>query len=1098
MQLRWLHISDLHAGQDTQDWLWPGLQTHFFDDLERLIPAMGGLDLVIFSGDLTQRGSEKDFSTLRLMLDRIWTKFDALGCRPQLFMVPGNHDLARPDSADPVAVALQTWWENATVKDAFWKSTDNVYKRFIDQTFVGYTSFRQELMRDGFPLCPTTDGLLPGDCSHVFVKDGLRLGLVGLNSTFLQLGGSSKLDLDVRQLLAVTDSDPDTWCRSNHVNLLVTHHPASWLSESAIQHLRAEIYPPARFTAHLFGHMHTPDVEALGKGGSADRKMIQAASLYGLRKYDNGKHDRIHGYSGARLEVGEDDGRILMWPRIGTTISSGSRKFVPDNSFDLSEQNNFALPLGRVAGPTGPTGLEVVSEPISFGTVEQEAALAASTTVLTIPNQILKSSAQHHHVRRLEQGKLRTALDSHRVAWISGDWGYAVDEFIATVTSTLTSPIAQLHRINLNDYRDRETFLAKFATEAGCSFQEFCKSISGVERVLLVLDDAPVSRPSAPESASWELEIGTIVDAIREYCPNSIVILVSRQLPSGGDFSTLDLKPLDEPDVQSYIVNHPLGGNGRSGPDDVADILRLTGGLPIEIDGILRELEFISLPELIELRLTAPMSDSGSGSGSEGLMPVVDALKGAADPDIARAFDLLVALSAFPYGETLARIKRFDLQRPFYPSQAAILADRGLIESIAQLPALKIRAATDTPSPKLVAKKVVREAVEASLSSSALDQRDVRAASLYFGDRWLIGEARSIRTQDLAKALGGDGGLGNPHAVINSLLRRAVEAQDAGRIKRVIQLARLFIANLGSGDNYRSSVTACQDFLKLIPAKGDYEDDVSYFQWNLARCHRMLGKRDAAMEIYEALETTKFERRTRQRIMLNWALTTQHSDPSKAKDLAAQTVALGRATLAGLHAQALLLQLSPEVEDRFEQLRTLERRARSKKAVVVANNIAFFLATNGGVSASARRAELRAIAESAKKNGDPYSAARSIVALGLHASAQKSTLNRDERSGLIEAYHYLYNERISSLFKECHEGLWKYFMESVDVENLLRLFRHSSFIWRIHGMEALEAPYIRELSDLVAKHPGKASEIESAEGAYLLMRTEKLQRLSST
>jgi hypothetical protein len=232
--------------------------------------------------------------------------------------------------------------------------------------------------------------------------------------------------------------------------------------------------------------------------------------------------------------------------------------------------------------------------------------------------------------------------------------------------------------------------------------------------------------------------------------------------------------------------------------------------------------------------------------------------------------------------------------------------------------------------------------------------------------------------------------------------------------------------------------------------------------------------------------------------MLNWALTTQHSDPSKAKDLAAQTVALGRATLAGLHAQALLLQLSPEVEDRFEQLRTLERRARSKKAVVVANNIAFFLATNGGVSASARRAELRAIAESAKKNGDPYSAARSIVALGLHASAQKSTLNRDERSGLIEAYHYLYNERISSLFKECHEGLWKYFMESVDVENLLRLFRHSSFIWRIHGMEALEAPYIRELSDLVAKHPGKASEIESAEGAYLLMRTEKLQRLSST
>ncbi|BCQ52657.1 metallophosphoesterase family protein [Burkholderia gladioli] len=1095
MQLRWLHISDLHAGQDTQDWLWPGLQTHFFDDLERLIPAMGGLDLVIFSGDLTQRGSEKDFTTLRVMLDRIWNKFGEIGCRPQLFMVPGNHDLVRPDSADPVAIALQTWWENAGVRDTFWKSTDNVYRKFIDQAFSSYTKFREDLLRDGFPLCPTRDGLLPGDCSHVFVKDRLRLGLVGLNSTFLQLGGISKLDLDVRQLLAVTDNDPDFWCRSNHVNLLITHHPASWLSESAIQHLRAEIYPPTRFTAHLFGHMHAPDFEALGKGGSTDRKMIQAASLYGLRKYDNGNHDRIHGYSGARLEVGEDDGRVLIWPRIGTTIASGSRKFVPDNSFDLSEQNNFTLPLGRVAGPTP---FEVVSEPVSFGTAEQEAALAASGAVFTTSHQVLKSLPHHHHVRRLEQGKLRTALDTHRVAWISADWGYAVDEFIASVVSTLTSPITQVHRINLNDYRDRETFLSKFAAEIGCSFQEFCKSISGVDRVLLVLDDAPVSRPSAPESASWELEVATIVEAIREYCPNSVVILVSRQLPSRGDFLSLDLKPLDEPDIQAYIANHSLGGPSRSGPDDVADILRLTGGLPVEIDGILRELEFISLPELIELRLTTPTSGPALGAGPEGLVPVINSLKSAADPDIARAFDLLVALSAFPYGETLARIKRFDSQRPFYPSQAAILADRGLIESIAQLPTLKIRAATDTPSPKLVAKKIVRDTVEASLTASVLDQRDVRAASLYFGDRWLIGEPKSIRTEDLAKALGGDGGLGNPHAVINSLLRRAVEAQDSTRIKRVVQLARLFIANLGSGDNYRSSVAACQDFLKLIPLKDEYKDDDNYFQWNLARCYRMLGKRDAALEIFENLETTKFERRTRQRILLNWALATERSDPVKAKDLAAQTVALGKATLAGLHAQALLLQLSPEVENRFEQLRTLERRARSKKAAAVANNIAFFIATSGKSPTTEKRVELRDIAESAKRNGDPYSAARAIVALGLHASTQKSTLTRNELSGLIEAYHYLYNERISSLFKKCHEALWTHFMGSVDIDNLLRLFRHSSFIWRIYGMETLEAPYIQQLSDLIAKHSRKADKLESAEGAYLLMRSEKLQRLSST
>ena len=1099
MQLRWLHISDLHAGQDTQNWLWPGLQTTFFDDLDRLIPAMGGLDLVIFSGDLTQRGSQGDFDTLKRMLERIWAKFEELHCKPQLFMVPGNHDLVRPDESDPITVAMQAWWGNNTVKDAFWKSPTNPYLQFVEAAFAGYSKFRSDLLSAGFPLCPITEGVLPGDCSHVFIKDGLRVGLVGLNSTFLQLSNveDPKLDLDVRQLLAVTGNEPDGWCRANHANLLITHHPSSWLAEAAVQHLNAEIYPPARFTAHLFGHMHVPDVEARSKGGSADRKLIQAASLYGLRKYANGKHDRIHGYSGARLEIGADSGRILMWPRIGATIAAGSRKFVPDNSFDLSEQNNFELCLGQIASRSSTSGLGgAPALPTSFGTAQQEAAFAATTRSPSLPNKPLQCSPQHLHVRRLEQGRLRVAIETHRVAWISADWGYAADEFVGSVVSALASPVSATYHIDLIDYRDRDSFLAKFATEAGCSFQEFCKSISGIDRVLLVLEDVPVYRPHRQGSESWANEIESIVDAIREYCPNSLTILTSRQVPSHTQIPILEIRPLDEPDVKAYIANHSLGGPERANPSDVADILRLTGGLPLEIDALLRELEFISLPELIELRLTAPRTES-MPSGHDRLLPVIDGLRNAGDPDVARSFELLVALSAFPYGETLTRIKRFDSQRAFYPSQAAILSDRGLIESVANVPALKLKLATDQQSPKLVAKKVVRQAVEAVVTPDALDKRDNRAATLYFGDRWILGEPKTIRTADLIQALGGDGGLGNPHAVINSLLQRSVEVQDTGRIKRVVQLARLFIANLGASDSYRSSVTACQDFLKLIPATKEYQGDINYFRWNLARCLRMLGRTEQALEIFEKLEIDKFERMTQQRILLNWALAAQHTNPLKSKDLAQQVVTLGKRTLSGLHAQALVLELSPEIEDRFDQLQALEKRARSKKATIVANNIAFFLATTGNKSFEEKRSRLQAIAASAKLNGDAYSAARAIVELSMLVAGQKGSLAQNERSGLIEAYHYLYNERISSLFRRCHEGLWRHFVESDDVENLLRLFRHSSFIWRIYGNEVSETPYIEQLLGILSNSTNKPFASDSAEGAYLLTRAERLKLQSS-
>ncbi|CAG2138951.1 metallophosphoesterase family protein [Cupriavidus plantarum] len=1087
--LRWLHISDLHAGQDTQDWLWPTLQTNFFDDLDRIIPSMGGVDLVIFSGDLTQRGTSVNFDTLERLLGRLWEQFDKYGCKPSLFMVPGNHDLVRPDPYDPITAALRSWWENGNVKEAFWKSQENSYRTFINNAFSNYTCFRRRLIDSGFPLCTGTEGALPGDTSCVLVKDELRLGLVGLNSTYLQLfdADGPKLDLDVRQLLAVTGGDPDAWCRANHINLLITHHPESWLAEPALRHLHGEIYPPGRFTAHLYGHMHEPSIQSRRDGGSAERNSFQAASLYGLRKYGAGKIDRVHGYTGARLEL--DAGRIRVWPRIDTVVGSGARRFAPDISFDLSEQNNFELGLGNLAGLQGSAGLGVVPPTRSFGNPQQEAAMAAQGAAPEMRSHPLRSAIQHAAVRRIEQRKLKAAIEARRVAWLSADWGYAADDFISSVLATLPSPMTATYRLDLQDYTDRESFFAKFALQTGYSFQEFCKSISGVDRVLLLLEDVPVSRSTAPESAAWEEEISGIVNATLEYCTNSVVILVSRQLPNSVGFATVEIKPLDEADVQAYLLNHPQGGASLAGPNEVSEILRLTGGLPVEIDSILRELEFISLPELVELRLTSPRPAAGAIVGHDGLLPVIESLRNSPNPDVARAFGLLVALSAFPYGETLARVKRFDPQFPFYPLQAAILADRGLIEPVVSALALEGKYPGANVGRKLVAKQVVRQTVESILSPVEIDLRNGRAAAIYFGDKWNVGEPRSIRSEDLKKALGGDGGLGNPHAVINALLQRAVEVDDSTRLSRAVLLARLFIANLSSGDNYRSSVTACLDFLKLIPDTGTYADDRNWLKYNLSRCQRMLGQRDLAINLYEELENVKLERRTKQRLLLNWALALQHTNQAKAKEIAGKVVSLGKATFSAMQAESLILQLSSEDPNRFQKLRDLEARARGKKAVTTANTIAFFLANNSNGPVGERRAKLLTIAASAKRNNDPYSAAQAIVEIAGLVKNGAEGLTPDELSGLIEAYHYLYNERIGTLFHRCHDGLWRHFYERSDVENLLRLFRHSSFIWRIYGEDSREQSYIEQLASLLSR----GMPTESAEGTYLMVRAERLQ-----
>jgi hypothetical protein len=63
---------------------------------------------------------------------------------------------------------------------------------------------------------------------------------------------------------------------------------------------------------------------------------------------------------------------------------------------------------------------------------------------------------------------------------------------------------------------------------------------------------------------------------------------------------------------------------------------------------------------------------------------------------------------------------------------------------------------------------------------------------------------------------------------------------------------------------------------------------------------------------------------------------------------------------------------------------------------------------------------------------------------------------------------------------------------------LLRLFRHSSFVWRIYGSKAREEQYVRQLVDAgVAGSAGK-QEIEigtlDRERAYLIIRELSMDR----
>jgi hypothetical protein len=160
---------------------------------------------------------------------------------------------------------------------------------------------------------------LPGDFSASLDVNGLKIGVVGLNSTALQLTGGpfeGGLAVSARQLESVCDR---AWFRDHAVSVLLTHQPESWLHARAKEDFEHSIHNGKNFAIHLHGHMHEADYEERRRRLGGIRRSQQGRSLCGLEYFDvvGGRKSRVelYGYSIGQIEVGAGGTRMRHWLR---------------------------------------------------------------------------------------------------------------------------------------------------------------------------------------------------------------------------------------------------------------------------------------------------------------------------------------------------------------------------------------------------------------------------------------------------------------------------------------------------------------------------------------------------------------------------------------------------------------------------------------------------------------------------------------------------------------------------------------------------------------------------------------------------------------
>ena len=1102
----WLHLTDLHVGMHGQDWLLPNLKELLFEDLRRLHDHAGPWDFVVFSGDVAQTGAHQEFDKATEVLRDLWAHLKILGSTPCLIVTPGNHDLVRPLTKDPALRAMLHWHEDSQVREEFWSSAGNPYRQLIAGAFENFGRWHDALAipkPSGFSA-----GILPGDSSCLIEKNGIRVGLVSLNSSFLQLTEGQyeeRLELDVRQLVSACGGDHVKWASGLDAVLLVTHHPREWLHPSAQARFDSDVYPPRRFFVHFCGHLHEAAALNLSTGGAGLRRLRQGPSLFGLKYWGN-KQERIHGYSAGQLSLTPSEIAETIWPRLARLGYAGHLRLVADQGYDLNQNDAVIWTYPRRSGSDVEQGIpdedpnvnvlsrtDSDSQSAGVSLLEEVSEHNARAALDRVPRMQLEVEPHHRRIRRLEQATCEEHLEGGRCVWVLSDWGLGTDSFVASVILSLAerNRLRDLDAfaIQCDDASTIESFRGQVHRQLGLPLQQLLSFAVSLSQCVLVLENVTTDLLSdkLPDSGTT---FDDVIRSILDYCPQIRIILTARSVPVSR-FPYVTLKALELPDVRTYVLHHRQGGEKLAGADAVDTLYRRSTGLPPHLDRLLESLRYVNISELADSEFEDALESGPVEEVPRALERAVTGLAKSQDRYTRRSFKLLKVLTVLAEGETLQRLKYFDQTDPFYSKNASELEALQLVQ-IVQLADANPTSTQDNvgplvsrPESLLVAPRQVRDYVRPSIHPREYSEIVKRGADLLFGVEWREGRLKNAYFRTAAA------GQRNERIILKHLLSDAITRADSSALQRAGQLAACVCEGLNRKDRFRETIVIAEAVLPLLEESSSMQSKLDVASVH-GKALRMLGRREEAIEILQrTLDEggTHLSKRAKSSLFLNLALAHQaNGDSEEAVAAAKQVHQFGRPGSGSyLQAEAIIAEETLSEQELITEWTKLERVARAGNHMTVANNIALDLAKSVGTDEAARLRE-RVI----KSPEDGYNHIRAVVAKAKSQLAIEAagTVSSHEKALLVQAYSYLHGQRMQSLFDTCHEVLWQLLRSEGRWNAVLRLFRHSSFVWRIYGKLVNEKRYVEELStanlDVLRQSGGfAAADIDYFEGRRL-------------
>lgn len=436
-----LHLSDLHerAGREKERWRRRRvLGDNFLAHLDEL-QAEGAIDLVCFTGDLADWGLPAEYDDagdfLATVLDRLRLP------RERLFLVPGNHDIARKQSADSWALLRDSLARYDDLQISRWLRGGHTPPGLADEhreaLFLRQQAFRDFLVKFGLAAQHperSPHGRLGYRSTLRLPGRPFDLHVIGLDSAWFSGDNSDagKLRLTDDQVMLLCSRDGE---KLPGYRLALIHHPLTDLADGS---------PCRRKLAEhtdllLRGHLHEPEPE---RWADPERRLIQCAAgcLY--------EGERADAYPNAcqiiRVSV-DDAGRPLGYSLRFRAFSPRGGHWHDDNSLYRSAHDGRLelLPDGQIRGPF----LVPVPENAYFTGREQilsqvETSLSTHPVAAVIQPQALSGLGGIGKTQIAVAYAYRHRVRYRAVLWVRGDSEAALRSSFADLAVQLNLPVA--------------------------------------------------------------------------------------------------------------------------------------------------------------------------------------------------------------------------------------------------------------------------------------------------------------------------------------------------------------------------------------------------------------------------------------------------------------------------------------------------------------------------------------------------------------------------------------------------------------------------------------------------------------------------------